>query len=168
MCLACATPVRGLAYGTECLVSVLGPEVAASAETPLRASDARARSVARLGFVLATLATMLPWSRFGPGSEAFGAWSRSGRWSVLAGIAALLGLTLSFAQRSRRLRAPGWDLAVAMMGATVALGSLLSIAYPAAFSRPWLGPWVAAAAGALACGATVMAARAIAPSAVRI
>jgi len=167
MCLACATPVRGRTYGAECLVSVLGPEVAASAEAPPRPSDARARSVARLGFVLATLATVLPWSRFGPGSEAFGAWSRSGRWSVLAGIAALLGLALSFAQRSSRLRTPGWDLAVAMLGAAVSLGSLLSLMYPAAFSRPWLGPWVAGAAGALACGASVVAARALAPSAVR-
>ena len=168
MCLACATPVRGRTYGAECLVSVLGPEVAASAEAPLRPSDARARSVARLGFVLATLATVLPWSRFGPGSEAFGAWSRSGRWSVLAGIAALLGLALSFAQRSPRLRTPGWDLAVVMLGAAVALGSLLSLMYPAAFSRPWLGPWVAGAAGALACGATVIAARTSTPSPVRV
>jgi len=56
---------------------------------------------------------------------------------------------------------------VAMLGAAVALGSLISVAYPAAFSRPWLGPWVAAAAGALACGATVVATRALAPSAVR-
>ena len=75
MCLPCATPVRGQVYGAECLSSVLGPEVAAGVGTPPPASDARARSVARLGFVLATLATMLPWSRFGPGSEAFGAWS---------------------------------------------------------------------------------------------
>jgi len=167
MCLPCATPVRGLIYGAECLSSVLGPEVAAGVGTPLPASDARARSVARLGFVLATLATMLPWSRFGPGSEAFGAWSRSGRWSVVAGIAALLGLALSFAQRSPRFRSPGWDIAVAMLGAAVVLGSLLSVADPAAFSRPWLGPWVAAAAGALACGSTVVAARVYAPSAVR-
>ena len=167
MCLPCATPVRGLIYGAECLSSVLGPEVAAGVGTPLPASDARARSVARLSFVLATLATMLPWSRFGPGSEAFGAWSRSGRWSVVAGIAALLGLALSFAQRSPRFRSPGWDIAVAMLGAAVVLGSLLSVADPAAFSRPWLGPWVAAAAGVLACGSTVVAARVYAPSAVR-
>jgi len=167
MCLACATPVRGQTYGAECLASVLGPEVAAGAEADPRPSDARARSIARLGFVLATLATVLPWSRFGPGSEAFGAWSRSGRWSVVAGIAAVLGLALSFAQRSSRLRTLGWDLAVPMLGAAVSLGSLLSLMYPAAFSRPWLGPWVAGAAGALACGASVVAARALAPSAVR-
>jgi len=168
MCLPCATPVRGKTYGSECLVSVLGPEVAASAETLVRPSDARARSIARLGFALATVATVLPWSRFGPGSEAFGAWSRAGGWSVLAAVAAVLGLVLSFAQRSRRLRSPGWDLAVAMLGAAVLLGSLLSVAYPAAFSRPWLGPWVAAGAGALACGATVIAARASVPSALSV
>ena len=168
MCLPCATPVRGQTFGAECRVSVLGPEVAASADTEPRHPDARARSVARIGFVLATLATVLPWSRFGPGSEAFGAWSRSGRWSVGAGIAALLGLAMSFAQRSSRLRTPGWDVAVAMLGAAVTIGSLLSVAYPAAFSRPWLGPWVAAASGAVACAATVVAARTSAPSVVRV
>lgn len=168
MCLPCATPVRGKTYGAECLVSVLGPEAAAGAQTPLRAPDARARSVARIAFALATLATMLPWSRFGPGSEAFGAWSRSGRWSVLAGLAAVLGLALSLAQRSARLRTPGWDVAVAMTGAVVVIGSILSVAFPAAFSRPWLGPWVAAVAGALACGATLVAAGADTPSSVRV
>ena len=168
MCLPCATPVRGKAYGAECLVSVLGADIAAAAEPPPRAPDARARSVARLGFVLAALATMVPWSRFGPGSEAFGAWSRANRWSVLAAVAALVGLGLSFAQRSPRLRTSRWDLAVSMLGAVVTLASLLAVAYPPAFSRPWLGPWVASVAGVLACGATVVAARVGTPTAVRI
>lgn len=168
MCLACATPVRGKAYGAECLVSVLGPDLVAGADLPVRASDSRARSLARLGFAIAVAATVLPWSRFGPGSEAFGAWSRSGRWSVVTGVVAVAGLALSFAQRSPRLRSPGWDLVVAMLGAAVTIAALLSVAYPAAFSRPWLGPWFAAAAGILACGATVAAARASAPSPVHI
>jgi hypothetical protein len=168
MCLACATPVRGKAYGAECLVSILGPELAADAEVPGRASDTRARSLARLGFAIATTATVLPWSRFGPGSEAFGAWSRSGRWSVVAAVAAVLGLALSLAQRSPRLRGAGWDLAASALGAAVTLGALLSVAFPAAFSRPWLGPWVATASGALACGAMVVAARASAPAPVHV
>jgi hypothetical protein len=87
---------------------------------------------------------------------------------VLAAVAAVLGLALTLAQRSPRLRSSGWDLASAMLGAAVVLGSLLSVAYPAAFSRPWLGPWVAAGAGALACAATVVASRASAPSTVRV
>jgi hypothetical protein len=168
MCLPCSTPVRGKAYGVECLTSVLGADVAATAEPPVRAPDARARSVARLGFLLAALATVLPWSRFGPGAEAFGAWSRSNRWSVVAAVAALAGLGLSLAQRSPRLRTARWDLAVAMLGAAVTLASLLAVAYPPAFSRPWLGPWIASAAGALACGATVVGARLGTPTAVRI
>jgi len=168
MCLPCATPVRGQTFGAECLVTILGPEVAAGAEPEAHHPGAGARRVARIGFALAAFATALPWSRFGPGSEAFGAWSRSGRWSVVAGIAALLGLALSFAQRSARLRTAGWDVAVAMLGAAVTIASMLSVAYPAAFSRPWLGPWVAAASGALACGASVVAARASAPSIVRV
>ncbi|HET7236303.1 MAG TPA: hypothetical protein VFK59_07715 [Actinomycetota bacterium] len=168
MCLPCATPVRGKAYGVECLASVLGADLAAAAEQPVRAPDARARSVARLGFLFATLATVLPWSRFGPGAEAFGAWSRASRWSLVAALAAVLGLGLSLVQRSPRLRSRGWDLAVAALGAAVTVTALLFVAFPPAFSRPWLGPWIAAAAGALACGATVVAARTAAPAAVRI
>ena len=167
MCLSCATPVRGKAYGSECLASVLGSDVLVT-EPPARAPGSRARSVALLGFLLAALATILQWSRFGPGSEAFGAWSRANRWSVLAGVAALLGLGLSLAQRSRHLQTTGWDLATAMVAATVTIASLLAIAYPPAFSRPWLGPWVAAAAGAFACGATVIASRTRTPSTVGI
>jgi hypothetical protein len=165
MCLPCSTPVRGKAYGVECLTSVLGADVAATAEPPARAPDARARSAARVGFLLATLATVLPWSRFGPGAEAFGAWSRE---PVAAGVAALVGLGLSLAQRSPRLRTAGWDLAVSVLGAMVTLASLLAVAYPPAFSRPWLGPWFAAVAGVLACGATVVASRVGTPTAVRI
>jgi hypothetical protein len=168
MCLPCATPVRGKAYGVECLASVLGPDIAAAADPPTRMPDARARSVARLGFLLATLATVMPWSRFGPGAEAFGAWSRASRWSLVAGLAAVLGLGLSLAQRSPRLRTARWDLAVAGLGAVVTFASLLTVAFPPAFSRPWLGPWVASLGGVIACGATVVAARVVAPSAVRI
>jgi hypothetical protein len=168
MCLPCATPVRGEAYGVECLASVIGADIAATAEPPVRAPDARARSAARLGFALATLATMVPWSRFGAGSEAFGAWTRSNRWSVLAAVAALMGLGLSLAQRSPRLRTLRWDLAVSMLGAAVTIASLLAVAFPPAFSRPWLGPIIASVAGAMACGATVIAARVGTPAAVRI
>jgi hypothetical protein len=146
---------------------VLG-EDAPDALPPGRAPDATARTLARLAFAIAVLATALPWSRFGPGSEAFGAWSRSGRWSVVAGIASLIGLGLSLAQRRARLRAPGWDVAVALAGAVIAIASVLAVAVPPEFSRPWLGPWVAAAAGALACGATVLASRAGSPTTVRI
>jgi lysylphosphatidylglycerol synthetase-like protein (DUF2156 family) len=168
MCLPCATPVRGSAYGVECLASVLGPDVAAAAAPPARAPDARPRGVARIAFAVAVAATILPWSRFGPGSEAFGAWSRAGRWSVAAAVAAVLGLVVTFAQRSNRLRAPGWDVAAALLGAGVAVGSMLAVVYPAAFSRPWLGPWIASAAGAIACGATVLASRARTAMAVHV
>ena len=168
MCLSCATPVRGSAYGVECLASVLGPEIAVAAAPPTRPPDARPRVVARIGFALAVAATILPWSRFGPGSEAFGAWSRSGRWSVVAAVAAVVGLVVSIAQRSDRLRAPGWDVVAALLGAGVAIASMLAVVYPAAFSRPWLGPWIASAAGATACGATVLASRARAAMAVHV
>jgi hypothetical protein len=168
MCVACATPVRGRAYGAECLGAVLGPDAALAAASVPRPPDTLPRALARLGFALAVAATALPWSRFGPGSEAFGAWSRSGRWSIVAAVAAVLGLVASLAQRSPRLRTSGWDVTLAAIGAGVAAAALLAVAFPAAFSRPWLGPWVAAAGGTLACGAAVAAIRAQPPQVVRI
>jgi hypothetical protein len=119
--------------------------------------------VARLGFALAALATVLPWSHFGPGSGALGAWSRSARWSLLACVLALVGLGIALAQRSPRFRTPAWDAGVAVLGGAVAVASALSVAYPPAFSRPWLGPWIAAAGGAIACLATLLANRATTP-----
>ena len=160
MCLACATPVRGQVFGAECLGEVLGSDAPSEPEDGSRAADARARTVARLGFGLAVLATALPWSRFGPGSEAFGAWGQTAWWSMVAGIAAIAGLALTLAQLRPRLRTPGWDAAAAFLGAVVSLAAVVAVAFPPAFSRPWLGPWVAAAAGVVACGASLVAARA--------
>ena len=168
MCLACSTPVRGQAYGAECLVLVLGPDAPTGVEPPPRPAGATARTVAVLGFALATLATALPWSRFGPGADALGAWTRSGRWSVVAGVAALLGLGLSIVQRASFIRTPGWDAVAVVLGAVVALASVLAIALPPEFTEPWLGPWVTAVAGSVACGAAVVAARAGTPTTVSV
>jgi len=168
MCLACATPVRGKSYGIECLALQLGPDAPAPLEAPSRSRDATPRIVARLGFAVAAFATVLPWSRFGPGSDALGAWSRTARWSLVAGVLALAGLALVLAQRSPRLRTPAWDAWVTLLGAGVAIASILSVAFPQAFSRPWLGPWVAAAGGCVSCAATIVAGRATEPAAARL
>jgi hypothetical protein len=58
-----------------------------------------------------------------------------------------------------RLREPAWDVTIAGLGALVVVASLLSVLFPPAFSRPWLGPWFAVAAGAVACGTSILAAR---------
>jgi ABC-type Fe3+-siderophore transport system permease subunit len=160
MCLACSTPVRGQNFGTECLADVLGPD-AVEATDPMRPSpDRRIRTFAFAAFGLAVLASALPWSRFGPGSDAFGAWTRSGHWSLVAALAAIAGLALTGARLLARLRDPAWDVAIAGLGALVVVASLLAVLFPPAFSRPWLGPWFAVAAGAVACGTSILAARA--------
>lgn len=169
LCLSCATPVRGETYGAECLAQALGTDVAIELESPPRARDAVSRTIARIAFGLALAATVLPWSRFGPGSGLFGAWSRSGFWSLVAALAAIAGLALALAQRQARLRTHGWDVVVAALGVAVAAASVLSVVLPPAFSRPWLGPWVAGAFGAVAAGASIVVARTgIGPSTVHV
>jgi ABC-type Fe3+-siderophore transport system permease subunit len=91
----------------------------------------------------------------------FGAWTRSGHWSLVAAIAAIAGLALTGARLVSRLREPAWDVTIAGLGALVVVASLLSVLFPPAFSRPWLGPWFAVAAGAVACGTSILAARTV-------
>jgi hypothetical protein len=160
MCLACSTPVRGETFGAECLSDVLGPDVADAIDPGPRA-DLAPRVLALAAFGMAVLATALPWSRFGPGSGAFGAWTRSGRWSLVAASAAIAGLALTVARLLSRLRHPRWDVAIASLGALVTVAALLSVLFPPAFSRPWLGPWFAVVTGAVACGTSIIAARSV-------
>lgn len=153
MCLACAIPVRGRTLGVECLATALGPD-APTPPVAEREPAAAARSVARLAFVLAIAATVLPWSRFGAGSEPFGAWSTSLRWSMLAAVASVAGLVLSVAHRFVPALGRAWDMASVVAGITVATGSILAATRPPAFTSPWLGPWAALGAGILAAAAS--------------
>jgi hypothetical protein len=159
MCLACSTPVRGQAYGAECLQTVLGTDAPAAIEPGDARPDRPIRTITTIAFGAAVVATTLPWSRFGPGSGAFGAWTRAGRWSLLAAAAAVAGLILSIVSLARPGHNRNRDLAVTIAAGVVAAASLLSIAFPPAFSSPWLGPWVAVIAGVLACGASIASAR---------
>jgi hypothetical protein len=159
MCLACSTPVRGENFGSECLADVLGPDAGDTPDPNPARPDRAVRWLSLAAFGLAVLATALPWSRFGPGSEAFGAWTRSGHWSLVAAIAAIGGLVITAGRLRSRLRDPRWDVAIASLGALVVVASLLSVLFPPAFSRPWLGPWFAVGAGAMACGTSILAAR---------
>jgi len=152
LCLSCAVPVRGAVLGVECLPEPLGdeppPVLRAPGSSPLQLTTGAA-------FALALVATMLPWSRFGVGSGAFGAWDQPPRWSSLAAAAAVLGC---FAWGSRRLLIPSprWlDAAIAVFGGLIGVGATLSIWHPPAFTRAWIGPWVALVAGAVACGSAV-------------
>jgi hypothetical protein len=156
MCLACTIPVRGRTLGAECLAAVLGPD----APTPpvvVREPGAVARSVARLAFAIAIFATVLPWSRFGAGSEPFGAWTSSPRWSMVAAVASAAGLVLSVSRRLVPALGRAFDVASVVAGVTVATGCLLAVIRPPAFTSPWLGPWVALGAGVLAAAASAVA-----------
>lgn len=114
-----------------------------------------------ISFALATLASALPWSRFGEGSGPLGGWGLSPRWSVLAASAAVAGLLVSWAlsrrppsRESRRPLVPLGLLAAAVTG-----GSVLAVVHPPAFVQISVGPWVAMAAGIGAAAGTAACAR---------
>lgn len=158
MCLACATPVRGRALGAECLFGELGPD--APVATPeARAPGARAGTVAGVAFALGVAATILPWSRFGAGSEPFGAWAAGPRWSMVAALASVAGLLLSLARHRQGGRVAAWDVGSVVAGGLVVVASVLALSRPPAFTSPWLGPWVALVAGSVAAAASAVALR---------
>jgi hypothetical protein len=158
MCLGCAIPVRGRTLGAECIATALGDEAPAQ-EAGARAPTGGRRTLARVGLVVAALATILPWSRFGPGSGPFGAWSADPLWSMVAAIAATAGLVLAVTQPMARERSRAWDLGCLVTGLLVVAGSALALARPPAFASPWLGPWIALIGGLLAAGGVVPALR---------
>jgi len=143
LCVGCAIPVRGRLLGTCCLEAVLGP--LPDGERAARpAPDVIPARLVGTSLAVAALTTALPWTRFGTGSGAFGAWSGSFRWSMVAAMAAVLGVALWSLARRGRLGAgrlpPGFFGALAGVGAT---GALLAIAHPPPFARPSLAPWLA-------------------------
>ncbi len=147
---------------------VLGADAPMEPEVAPRGRDAVPRTLTAIAFGFAVLATVIPWSRFGPGSEAFGAWSRSARWSLVAALAAVAGLVLAILQGRGRARSPRWHGFVTALALAVVIASSLSLVFPPAFSRPWIGPWAALAAGSVAAGASFVAGRtATTPQAVR-
>jgi hypothetical protein len=152
LCLSCAVPVRGSVLGVECLPEPLGGDATPAARP---AGSSPLQLVAGGALLLALVATMLPWSRFGIGSGAFGAWDQPPRWSSLAAGAALVGC-LAWGVRRVVLPSSRWmDAAITVLGGLVGAGAILSIWHPPAFTRPWIGPWLALVAGALACGTSL-------------
>jgi hypothetical protein len=161
LCLVCAVPVRGVAYGPECLDEVLGPD-ASLVETP-KPTRAPAELAAGVAIVVALLATFAPWTRFGTGSGwLHGAWSPDVRWSMVAAVSAVAAVVTWVIAR------PGHDGAarrvcmVACVG--VAVGSVLAILNPPPFTKPALAPWVALAASVSALAALATASRARLPA----
>ncbi|HEX5950955.1 MAG TPA: hypothetical protein VFZ96_08125 [Actinomycetota bacterium] len=149
-------PVRGQVLGAECLPEPFGSDV----PRIVRPRVTVLQLIAVGGLVLALVGTMLPWSRFGVGSGAFGAWGEPIRWATLAMAAVVLGL-LAWGARRALLRPPAFlDVTIAVLGAIASVAALLSVWHPPAFARTWIGPWVAIAGGAIACASTLVEIRA--------
>jgi hypothetical protein len=155
LCLACAVPVRGRVLGVECLEAALGPGLPTD-ELLTTERWTFPWAVVGLAFGVAVGATLLPWTRFGEGSHPLGAWGRTAQWSVLAAIAAALGLAIWLMMRGLRIRPhQPWAIVESVLGAAVTVGATLATLRPPAFTRPWLGPWIALPAGIVAFAAAL-------------
>ena len=157
LCLACAVPVRGRVLGAECLAEALGPDVVPEEHEAARAGNGR-RRLAGGAFALAVLSTVLPWSRFGEGAGIFGAWRGSPRWSILAGLAGLVGLVLWL--WARRRGGTAWaDIAMAGLGGIAAVAAFMAIVHPPYATHTSFAPWIAVAAGLAALAVSLSARR---------
>jgi len=156
LCLTCATPVRGRVLGVECLTAALGPDAVPEDAVRVRRPSSPFGTLTGVAFGLGLAATVLPWSRFGIGAEAFGAWGRTVRWSILAGGAAAAGAALWLALRVWRPAPRAWmRVALGLLGGISAVGALLAVLRPPPFTRTWIGAWVAVGAGLFAAATSV-------------
>ena len=151
VCLACVVPVRGRTIGPECLASELDdPDLAVPAEpTPVAAGSVAAVA----GAVLALAATIGPWTRTGAGDRILGAWVLTVRWSMVAGVAAVVLLISAWWFRARGSRMAA--IVVLLAGSAVAAGSALAIVFPPTFQAASWGPWVGIVGGTLAVLASI-------------
>lgn len=145
LCLACAIPVRGLVLGSECLGQVLGED--APTDEPV---VPRRVGPAAVAFAAAVLATLPPWTTIGRGSGAFGAWSTSPRWSLLAAVAAAAGLLIEIVLERLDTGAIAPRAVAMALGLAVVAGSVIAWFRPPFPADPLVTPWIAAAAGAVA------------------
>ena len=151
LCLRCAVPVRGTAYGDECLTEILGPNLAA---TPVPASRWRRPTQISIGvgFAITTFASILPWQRFGQGAGILGAWGLSPRYSVFCALLAIAGSLIWASVAPMRGRRPGrwWLPTLRATSVLVIATAILHIARPPSIGPSWVGPWVAIAGGVVA------------------
>jgi hypothetical protein len=153
VCMTCAVPVRGRVLGPECLGSELGEPAVTTVPEPDRALAGSWVAVA--GAVLALVATAGLWTRTGAGDRLLGAWVPSLRWSMVAALAAAFLLPAAWWFRARGTRT-GAALVI-LGGTTVAVASVLAIAFPPTFQVASWGPWVAATGGSIAVGGAIAA-----------
>jgi hypothetical protein len=146
MCLWCAVPVRGVAYGPECLGHVLGDEP----RDELEHARPSGPILILVGFALALASTVLPWTSFGEGSGVLGAWSLSPRWAIVPAIGSVVGVVLAAVRIRRAGPHRRLDIALVALAGAVAIGAVLEWFRPPFPSRPSIVPWIAAIAAAFA------------------
>jgi hypothetical protein len=149
--MTCAVPVRGRVLGPECLGTELGVPAITTVPEPARAMAGSWVAVA--GAVLAIVASAGPWTRTGAGDRLFGAWVPSLRWSMVAALAATILLPIALWFRARGTRSGA--VLVILFGTTVAVASVLAIAFPPTFQVASWGPWLAAVGGSIAVGGAI-------------
>jgi hypothetical protein len=155
LCVECAVPVRGRVLGAECLTEVLGSDLPATEPPrPWRSLRSPADRLMGAALAVATLATLLPWTRFSTGSGFAGAWAFDVRWSMLAAPAAAIGLGVWVALGRR----PSSTRVASMIcGTLIVVGSFFAILNPPPFTKPALAPWITLVAGVVAVVAAVFA-----------
>jgi hypothetical protein len=143
-------------YGPECLAEVLGPDGATGpAAVPSKPRNLLS-DLAGLGLLVAVVASILPWTRFGQPSGLFGGWGiNPQRWSSLASYASFVGLVLWVAWRPGGVQSSLGRSAILLgLGVATAAGAVLHILNPPPFTHAWLGPWVSIGGAALAVAAS--------------
>jgi hypothetical protein len=144
--------VRGRLIGPECLGTVLGEPPPTTA--PAAPGRPRGTLVGISGFAGIILLSIVPWSRFGDSSHPFGAWSR--HWSLLALLAALVGLGLALAASRLPDLRTAEPIAAVVLAIVAVAASVLHAVHPPPLSVATLVPWLAAALGCLALWAATM------------
>jgi hypothetical protein len=156
LCVSCAVPVRGRILGPECLAEALGPDAPVRPLPP--ALERPGMGLVGIAFAAAVLVTLLPWTRFGHASGPLDAW-RWARWSLVAAIAAAVGLLLWAVQWWRpRIVDHAAAVGLGCLGGIVAAAGVLAALFPPSLTKGTLVPWLEAFAGLAAAAAAIRAA----------
>jgi hypothetical protein len=143
--------------GRECLAAVL--EDAPPPERVPSPIRPRGGNVALVGFGLAAVVTVLPWSRFGDSSRYLGAWTL--HWSLIAAIAGVAGFAFAVFVRYRPLDPRLEVAAYGLLGLVVVVAAATQHRHPPILSEATFWPWVAVLGGMLGILGAVLKATAV-------
>lgn len=148
LCVSCAIPIKGVAFGYECLPEDLKTELPPPQPSRVRQLPL---PVVGVGFAIATAAAVVPWKRYGLGSGPFGAWGVTPRWSIVAAVAALIGLGVwATCGLSRRWTSGRWVATLRALAIVVAASAILHLLRRPGFGPHSIGPWISLAGAIVA------------------